>query len=201
MAWAPDYATVEELAVFKGIDETSDGYDEVLLGRAISAASRAIDDHCNRQFGKVAAAEERIYPAQWRADKGRWLVAIDDLQVITDLAVDIDGTAVTGHRLAPSNAVARGRAWTRLELSRTSGVVPVTPDYEVAVTALWGWSAVPAAVVEACLLQASRLDSRRHSPFGVAGSPDAGGELRLLARVDPDVAVTLRPYVRHRRVA
>ena len=49
---------------------------------------------------------------------------------------------------------------------------------------------------EATLLQASRLAARRDSPFGVAGSPDAGSEMRLLARVDPDVAVALEPYRR-----
>ncbi|MES2211418.1 MAG: phage gp6-like head-tail connector protein [Chloroflexota bacterium] len=193
--------TVEQLAAFKSMDADSDANDEELLGRAITAASRAIDDHTNRQFGKVDDAEERTYLAEYRPDKGRWVVTIDDLQTIADLAVDIDGTAVTGHRFAPLNAVPRGRAWTRLEFSRTSSVVPTYPDYEVAVTALWGWSAVPAAVEEACLLQASRLDVRRGSPFGVAGSPDQGNELRLLAKLDPDVAVTLRPYVRPRRVA
>jgi hypothetical protein len=64
----------------------------------------------------------------------------------------------------------------------------------VKVTALWGWTAVPVAVKQATLLQASRFFSRRHSPYGVAGSPELGSEIRLLARVDPDVGVSLRDY-------
>jgi len=51
-------------------------------------------------------------------------------------------------------------------------------------------------VHEACLLQSSRIAARRDSPFGVAGSPETGSELRLLDRVDPDVAVTLSRYRR-----
>jgi hypothetical protein len=67
----------------------------------------------------------------------------------------------------------------------------------LAVTAKWGYAAaIPKSVIEANLLQASRLFSRRQSPYGVAGSPDLGGELRLLAKVDPDVAVLLARYVK-----
>jgi hypothetical protein len=46
------------------------------------------------------------------------------------------------------------------------------------------------------MLQASRFYARRDSPYGVAGSPDLGSEVRLLSKVDPDVAVSLADYVR-----
>jgi hypothetical protein len=52
----------------------------------------------------------------------------------------------------------------------------------------------PAPVKLACMLQASRLVKRRDSPFGVAGSPEFGSELRLLSKLDPDVENLLRPY-------
>ena len=64
------------------------------------------------------------------------------------------------------------------------------------VTARWGWAAVPSTIKQATLLQASRLLARRDAPFGIAGSPDVGSEIRLLARVDPDVAVAVAPYRR-----
>jgi hypothetical protein len=60
---------------------------------------------------------------------------------------------------------------------------------------------VPSAVKLATRLQASRFMARRDSPYGVAGSPDAGSEIRLLSRVDPDVAVALRGFSRPRRAA
>lgn len=60
-----------------------------------------------------------------------------------------------------------------------------------------GEGSTPSAIVNACLLQASRFWSRRSSPFGVAGSPEFGNELRLLNRLDPDVEVMLGPYAWH----
>jgi hypothetical protein len=68
------------------------------------------------------------------------------------------------------------------------------------VTAVWGWTAVPTSVKQATLLQASRFHKRRHAPFGVAGSPEMGSEIRLLSRVDPDVSVALRDFNRLRAV-
>lgn len=58
-----------------------------------------------------------------------------------------------------------------------------------------GGEEIPSAVKQACLIQASRFFVRRTAPFGVAGSPESGTEIRLLARVDVDVAVILGPYI------
>jgi hypothetical protein len=69
-------------------------------------------------------------------------------------------------------------------------------DYEATITVKWGWTAFPVPVVNAAKLQTARFVARRDSPYGIAGSPDQGSEMRLLARVDPDVAVILRPFVR-----
>jgi hypothetical protein len=70
------------------------------------------------------------------------------------------------------------------------------PKPRVKVTATFGWTAVPDAVKLACLIQASRLFARRHSPFGILGSPETGGELRLLERLDADLVVSVRPFQR-----
>jgi len=67
---------------------------------------------------------------------------------------------------------------------------------DLTVTALWGWTEVPQAVKAATLLQVARFAARRDSPYGIAGSPDEGGEMRLLAALDPDLRTSLRPYVR-----
>jgi hypothetical protein len=53
---------------------------------------------------------------------------------------------------------------------------------------------IPDAVKYACLIQAGRFYKRKDSLFGVAGSPEMGNELRLLAKLDPDVQVLIRPY-------
>jgi hypothetical protein len=53
------------------------------------------------------------------------------------------------------------------------------------------FSPVPAEVKLATELQASRWAKRRDAPFGVAGSPELGSELRILAKLDPDVEILL----------
>jgi hypothetical protein len=196
MAWAPDYITTDEL---KDYVRVGDAVDDVELELAATAASRAVDTWCNRQFGVVAAAVERTYAAWYDGGRCAWMVDVDDLMTVTDLAVAVDGTAVTDYSLEPGNAAADGKPWTRLAFGDEAEATPDGTVGQVAITARWGWTDVPSAVALATRLQASRFASRRDSPYGVAGSPSDGSELRLLARVDPDVAVALRGYVRPRR--
>ncbi|GLI00311.1 head-tail connector protein [Phytohabitans aurantiacus] len=199
MAWAPDYVTSAELKAFLRISDTD---DDAQVALAITAASRAVDTHCGRQFGVVAAAEQRFYTGQWDRRICRWVVVFDDLMSTTNFAAivqDEDGVTVgtiDEYALEPRNAAAKGRPWTQMVVLLNSAQQPTGARDEVAVTALWGWSAVPSAVKQATLLQASRIFARRQSPYGIAGSPDDGSEMRLLARVDPDVAVVLNPYRR-----
>jgi hypothetical protein len=183
MSWAPDYATVQELRDYRRI---LDADDDAQLALALTAASRAVDRACDRQFG-LTASQTRSYEAVYDRRLCAWVVEIDD--VMSTPAVESGDTAITDFDLRPRNADAKGRPWTSLELS--SG-----PSADVDVTATFGWLAVPEAVKMATLLQASRFHARRDSPWGVAGSPQSGGELRLLERVDPDVRVSLAAYVR-----
>lgn len=186
MAWAPDYASTADLAAYLRIE---DAVDDVELALAVTASSRSIDLHTNRQYGLVAAAEERTYPARYDRRRCRWVVVIDDLMTTTGLVVAGVAYDADLHRLEPLNAAVTGRPWTLL-------VLDTSPGDEVVIEARWGWTAVPTAIEQATLLQAARLFKRRDAPFGIAGSPESGSEMRLLARVDPDVAVTLGPYVR-----
>lgn len=187
MSWAPDYVAVADLRSFLRIPDQD---DDAELALAIATASRAVDLHCNRQFGRVEQAEQRHYPARWSHLTDCLVLAIDDLMTTDDLVV---GDQITSWRLEPVNAAATGRPWTRLVVLASAGLA--TGDL-VPVTARWGWSSVPEPVKQATLLQASRLFNRRTSPYGIAGSPEQGSELRLLARLDPDVSVSLGPYIR-----
>lgn len=196
MALYPNYATTAELRTFvheSGTDQDTN------LGLALTAASRAVDEATDRQFGVLTVAAARYYQPIWSAVHGRWMAHIDDLQTITSLVVKSDlgrdgvyETTITDFRLWPVNAAGDGFPWTEMVFGTGASVSPDPGSLEV--TALWGWTAVPDTVKDATLLQASRFYKRRDSPYGVAGSPDMGNELRLLAKVDPDVAVMLRPY-------
>jgi uncharacterized phiE125 gp8 family phage protein len=193
MTWAPDYVEAEELKAYLRIDDTVDD-SEVAL--AITAASRAVDRCANRQFGLAAAPEARVYTARWDKDRCRYVIDIDDLMTVTGLTVTGEAGAIDVFAKQPGNANLAGQPWTRLVVDPTSATLPTLKEDGVTVTARFGWTTVPVAVRQATLLQAARLFKRRDAAFGVAGSPELGSELRLLAKVDPDVAVVLGPYQR-----
>lgn len=206
MAWAPDYITDDQL---KEYEQIPDELDDDQVAWAITTASGAVNGTCRRQFGLLDVAEQRRYTPRWSGRRGRWWVWVDDFQTVTGLLVhvDLDGDEVFTDlvdgvvRKLPLNAAGMARPWERLVLP--AGVQLCGAEGEVAVTARWGWTTVPTAVEQATALQASRLLARRSSPYGIAGSPEAGSEMRLLARVDPDVRVSLAAhpsYIREEHV-
>jgi hypothetical protein len=197
MAWQPDYATDEELSQF--LTGQVDTFDASAFGLAVTAASRAVDRDTNRQFGLEDEPVERFYTARYDPRRRRYVVEIDDLMDTTGLVVTrVGGTtgAVDVIDLKPANAAADGRPWTFFVVDPQSTELPSCDEDGVSVVAPFGWTTTPTTVKEATLLQASRLITRRVAPFGVAGSPESGSEMRLLAKVDPDVSVTLGPYRR-----
>ncbi len=198
MAWKPDYASVTELKAHLRIADTA---DDTALGLALTAASRAIDYECNRQFGSVTPVAARYYNVLGYRIDGRAAYAVDDIHSAAGLLVAYDDnddgtwsqttTSGTDWDLWPYNALADGRPWTHLlTTSRVEYLAPWSTR-GIRVTALFGWASVPDVVKQACLIQAARFFVRRDSAYGVAGCPDQGNELRLLARLDPDVALLL----------
>jgi hypothetical protein len=188
MTWAPDYTDTASLRTYirGGQDQDQDQF----LATWITATSRNVDDFCGRQFGNTVTAQTRTYDGVRDSHVNCWIYEIDDVQNTTGMTVSIGATvqAAAGYTLWPRNAAANGMAYTQLRTSAFSGTITAS--------AIWGWTAVPAAIPAAIWLQAARLAKRRDSPFGVAGSPADGSELRLLAQLDPDFRTTLMPYVR-----
>ena len=193
MAWKPAYSDPTDLRTYHRV---SDDRDETELELAIETASRIIDHATNRQFGQVDTAEQRTYrEIDWSRVYGRWMVEIDDIDDLTGFAVEVGGSAVTDFETWPDNAIAVGRPVERLLLRSITFGDNGRPG-PVLATGLWGWTTVPLTIVQAVRLQAARLIRRRDAPFGIAGSPDQGSEMRLLALMDPDVAVAIKPYRR-----
>lgn len=186
MAWAPTYVVDStDVAAFV---RAADGDDYV--GAYEVAASRAVDDFCNRQFGRLDVAAAFTYPTVYaaRLETGRYLLLTDDIPATADLAVTVDGSAVAagvdGYQVWPANAIAKGRPALGITLA-------TRPCGDAVITNRFGWLAIPDAVYAAVRLQVNRWMSRRESPFGVAGSPSEGSEVRLAARLDPDVRTVL----------
>jgi hypothetical protein len=196
------YASLAELRQFVGIPP-ADTTDDVTLQLALDAAGAQVDQYCDRSFGADADVTTRLYSPTVTGT-----LDVDPISTATGLVVATDdngdGTFETtwaigtDFRLDPVNAAALGEPWTRLVAlgPRWFPMLPYRPG--VSVMAKFGWpgAAAPAGVKEATLIQAARLWKRKDAPFGVAGSVEFGSELRLLAKLDPDVESLLRPYRR-----
>jgi len=186
MAWAPDYITLAQAKAWLRIGDTVDD-DEI--EEQIASVSRRIDRACGRQFGILDAIDEWFYTLTWDRHQDRWITEIDDVATQAGMIVKVDGVVTTDYTLEPRQAVAKGTVWTRLVLGE--GASGTDARDGLGLTALFGWPAFPAPVTGASKLQLSRFMARRDSPFGIAGSPDSGSEMRLLARLDPDVNLML----------
>lgn len=191
MTWKPDYCTLAELKSYLRIP-ADDLEDDALLSVWITTASGNINDQAGRQFGKVDTPETRSYASAYDRHLGCWVAQIDDVMDVDDLdVIDSAAQVVTDYELWPVNALAEGEPYTQLMVNRPGRLL---------VSAPWGWlpgTAGPTAAKAAIWLQAARLAARRDSPFGIAGSPSEGGsEIRLLAKLDPDVITCLNPVRR-----
>ena len=173
--------------------------DDALLDSALAAASRSIDDCCDRRFYADTTATPRVY----RPDN-RWKTCVDDFWTTDSLVIKTD-TGDTGtydltwtsvdYQLLPYNGVVAGTSgwpYTTIRTRRTLwfpwGTGPV-----VQVTAKWGWAAVPQPIREACLLLAAELFRLKDAPFGVAAYGDFGP---IRVRDNPKVCALLKPYER-----
>lgn len=199
MTWRPDYLTT---AIANAYLRISDAVDDPEVAGWVTAASRAIDKRCNRQFGQLAAAATFTYrrTPYYDPELGLWVLEIDDVQDTTGLLLNGQTLAAAGAVLLPDDAITKGKPYERIGM--TTMPLPQAPGVPQlnTVFAKFGWLAFPAQVVAAAKLQIARWNFRRDAPQGVAGSPDQGSEIRLLAKLDPDVATTLMGLSRRRRV-
>jgi len=188
------YCTLAELKASLNI---TDSVDDTALEAAITAASRLIDDYTERFFyanGTSISPVTRYYTAL-----DPYTINVDDITTVTEIATDDNfdftyGTVFTtsDFMVEPINNPIRGFPYNRL-LAIGSYIFPYQLPQAVRVKGVWGFTAVPAEVNMATLIQSSRLFGRRQSPFGIAGSPEMG-TVRLYSRLDADVEVLLRPF-------
>ncbi len=196
---ANEYATAVELK--STLELSGESFADADVTLALTAASRALDNLCERRFYKDAdATQVRYYSPQAAVS-----LRIDDLVTFTALASDDDGDGTfettwvlnTDFVLEPLNATADNWPWTTIRV-RSSGSRWLPDDERsVRLTGQFGWVAVPEAIKEATLVLASRLLRRaREAPFGViAAGLDAAAAIHI-ARFDPDVKLLTGSYMR-----
>ena len=194
MAISNGYAT---LADVKAALRITDTIDDSLLETAVESASRLVDGYAGRNFYSAGSAVRYFTP------EDRIVCEIDDLISLTSLEVsaDLDGVfdqtwASTDYQLEPLNGKVDGlTGWPATRIRAVGAYIFGTNigEASVKVTGTWGWSAVPTAVKQATVIQASRIFKRLDSPLGVLSSPDLG-YIRVGTRLDPDVQQLVEPY-------
>lgn len=218
MAWEPVYITRDELAHYimgESIDADRILEDAEELDEACESGTWAVNNWCHRQFGQVDAPEARTYTLEWSTTYGMWYAVVDDFMTLTGMVLKFDSAkdgsyattiSNTSVLTRPSNAQQRRRPWERIYFRSASGVtLDCRPD-GLQATIQWGWLAsiyptYPPGVKLASKLQAARYFARRNSPYGVAGSPQDGSELRLSAKLDVDLRSSVRRLRRTRWAA
>ena len=200
MAITNGYATLVEV---KAALRITDSVDDSLLDMAVESASRLIDGYAGRQFYSSGTAT-------------RYFVAYDDFNVEVDdlangtvtitTAQDADGVfdttwSVGDYQLEPLNGVLDGIAWPYNSIRAVGDYLwPITGgEALIKIQGTYGWPAVPIAIKQACIIQASRIFKRLDSPLGVAGFGDLGA-IRVSSQLDPDVAQLVMPYRRMRNI-
>ena len=201
MAITNGYASLAET---KAALRISDAIDDTLLEMAIESASRLIDGYASRNFYSSGTAT-RYYVAD-----NEFVVQLDDLANGTvtvrsseqgnglfDVTWDTDD-----YQLEPLNAVLDGQAWPYTSIRAIGDYLWPIEGGEalVQITGTWGWPALPIAIKQACIIQASRIYKRLDSPLGVAGFGDLGA-IRVSRNLDPDVEQLVMPYKRMRNFA
>lgn len=196
---APTYITLDDIKATLKISNTDSDPD---LTVAINAASRAVDQECNRPFyaDETADVVRRFLP-----DNPGFCI-IDDLAEITSLEAQSDTWTVdVDFYLEPSNAALDGFPYTAIRtIARpfiyTKSQVPagwVGFDGRIAITGKWGWPTdPPPAVVQATTIIASKLFKRpRDAPFSVIGVGVDNAAVRI-GSYDPEIQLLLGPFKR-----
>lgn len=177
------YITRDELDEHLG---DSRGTFGELKDRAIESASRACEDRTSRRFWQDTDPVTR-----WFRAEGSVIPTLDFTELVSvapEVSFGQFGTALdtTSYRPGPMNAPVDGKPYDQIELYYSMG-------WSLhAVSARWGWPAVPSGVVTACTLIAAALFKRRESVNGVIGFDEFAVRV---ARTDPTVVAHLTPYV------
>ena len=174
-------AQLEEWANLQMLpDQNARADRQALLLRLLESATSMVESYCNRQF--ETATEERTFYPEWQRPE----LEIGDVQSITAISEDGEALAAGDWRLQPSPIP--GRPFRFLQRLQTAGWLP-----PVAVTGVWGWAAVPDAVVQAAVMLANRLYQRRDTPTGTATYGGEAGSYYIRVN-DPDVGALLNPF-------
>jgi hypothetical protein len=194
MAITNGYATLAQVKAALRIP-SADVVDDALIEMAVESASRMIDAECDRNFYSSGTATRDFTPDD------AYTVSTDDLTSIASVKIDDEGDytyritlATSDFQTEPLNQRVSGNFFpiTRLRMVGDYLLPIWNKQATVRIEGVYGFVPVPPQVTQATVIQSSRIFKRLDSPLGVAGFGDMGA-IRV-GKVDPDVAMLIRPY-------
>ena len=189
------YATRGEFKTW--INDTN--ANDFLVDSCLLAASRYIDQTCGRRFVAETAASKDCWA------KDIWSLDLpDDIRTVTSCLVDANGngtftrtmTEGTNYVLEPLVPFPDAGIYNRMRVLPYSSS-GFAPGYRVRILGNWGYvvnGRAPDDVHTVCLIQASRLYTRRNAPLGILQTVDLGQFTRI-SKVDPDLQAMLSSYI------
>ena len=188
------YATLAEFKSSVGIIDT---VDDSALQSVLDATDLLINNYCDTKVGfGITSSQTRYYTTN-----SLLYVLTDPIVTVSELAVDVAGVSTytdvwssDQYILAPRNAALDERPYTEVDTALLTPKVFPTKYLGIKITGTFGFPSVPAAVKQAELIQAGAVWSSRTAPFGVIGSADLGGVMRMSRSLHPEAQVLLEPY-------
>ena len=188
------YATLAEFKASVGI---TDSTDDTALQSVLDATDQLINNYCDSKVGFGQTASQ----ARYYTTDNLTFVLTDPIVSVSSLQTDDDGNgtyettwSATDYVLAPRNAALDTRPYTEVDTAPNEPKLFPTLYLGVKITGVFGWPSVPSAVKQAALIQAGAVWSSRTAPFGVIGSQDLGGVMRMSRALHPEAQVLLEPY-------
>jgi hypothetical protein len=179
---------------------STDATDDQELHGACYAASRSLEQYCERVFWRGASAESRAFETHDFYDVE--LGPYNDIASVSALATDQDGDGVfetvwasTDYEMRPVNqSSSEVRPYTAAH--SISKMFPYVYSFlgrqnRVQITGIYGWAAVPSPVTEAARIMGAELFKSKDAPFGIASFGEFGA---MRVRDNPLVARLLDGY-------
>ncbi len=187
----PNYVTEELFADY--VRDHVGTADLSVRAAALLAAESTVNEFCQRSFAVALGTPSTRYFTPKNVDQ--LVVRIHDCVSVTSIVDDTATVAAADYQLEPVNAVSwSGEACPYEQVRRLNSYWAFSAgEALVAITADWGWSAVPDAVVEATKIIGRDILMQRNVTNGVAGF-DSMGVVRV--RMNAIAQDMLTPYRR-----
>ena len=197
MAITNGYLTRADLKTALAIG-TADTADDSVLDEIATTVSRMIDDYTGQFFYQIAGGTA-YYTAANPA-----FVPTDPFTSISQLASDNDGNGTfstiwtaADYIASPYNAAVFSEPYRAVQTAPGANIAFPYIARGVRLIGNLGWAAVPAAVKQAAIIQATAVYEARKAPFGIVGSTEQGTVLRMSSRMHPEAQLLLEPYRLH----